>query len=385
MLVESSQRARPRGPEFGAFDSAARTDWAWGSEAAARAVADGAADQGDRVLLDRDRRFDRGEQGAWRAGGPVRRRRDGGGRPQMERRECARAVLRLTSEAGLEEILDGVVRRAPSTDPADAANMATSIRSPRSSQFAASIWHRVPISVANRDLWRGLLGAGSRREHHHADQRHHHANALADRQPLMQKDEREDHGDHGNIELTTEVIASGPCWWRSERDVRGHVEEADRDREEPLRAARARRPRSSRAPAGQHDQHDRPERRQLQRRRRPEIDSSPASAIRREDRAEADRRDERQEDRRAVGGRIDAGRLGLSCSREARITPHDGDEIATVANSVSDSPPPITPRYRDRRAGRGDRRDDAHRPDRQRLVERRRARPGRRRRRSPQA
>lgn len=31
---------------FGAYDPASRADWAWGSEAAARAVADGAAEQG---------------------------------------------------------------------------------------------------------------------------------------------------------------------------------------------------------------------------------------------------------------------------------------------------------------------------------------------------
>ena len=33
----------------------------------------------------------------------------------------------------------------------------------------------------------------------------------------------------------------------------------------------------------------------------------------------------------------------LSCSREARITPHTATKIATIANGVSDSPRPITP------------------------------------------
>ena len=60
------EELRRRGHEplvHGALSDEERDDWAWASEAAARDVAEGRAEQGDRLLLDRHRRLDRRQQG----------------------------------------------------------------------------------------------------------------------------------------------------------------------------------------------------------------------------------------------------------------------------------------------------------------------------------
>ena len=59
----------------GALADSERDDWAWASEAAARDVAEGRADQARGLLLDGHGRIDRGEQGAGRPRRAVRGRR----------------------------------------------------------------------------------------------------------------------------------------------------------------------------------------------------------------------------------------------------------------------------------------------------------------------
>jgi len=109
---------------FGAYDPAGRADWAWGSEAAARAVADGSADRG--VVC------------CWTGtGASIAANKVRGVRAALcvdpETAEGARKwndanvlalSLRLTSGPVLEEILDAWFAAAPSTDEADAANVA---------------------------------------------------------------------------------------------------------------------------------------------------------------------------------------------------------------------------------------------------------------------
>ncbi|MCU0257779.1 MAG: RpiB/LacA/LacB family sugar-phosphate isomerase [Solirubrobacteraceae bacterium] len=118
---------RERGHEVavhGALADGEREDWAWASEAAARAVAQGSADQavvccwtgtgasiaankvpGIRAALCTDAATAEG----------ARRWNDA---------NVLALSLRLTSEAQLVEILDAWFAAAPSTDPADVANVA---------------------------------------------------------------------------------------------------------------------------------------------------------------------------------------------------------------------------------------------------------------------
>ena len=109
---------------FGAYDPSANADWAWGSEAAARAVADGRADQG--VVC------------CWTGtGASIAANKVSGVRAALcgdpETAEGARKwndanvlalSLRLVSEPLLGEILAAWFGSAPSSDPADAANVA---------------------------------------------------------------------------------------------------------------------------------------------------------------------------------------------------------------------------------------------------------------------
>ena len=113
-----------RSSKFGAYDPSANADWAWGSEAAARAVADGLADQG--VVC------------CWTGtGASIAANKVRGVRAALcgdpETAEGARKwndanvlalSLRLVSEPLLGEILAAWFRLAPSSDPADAANVA---------------------------------------------------------------------------------------------------------------------------------------------------------------------------------------------------------------------------------------------------------------------
>jgi ribose 5-phosphate isomerase B len=109
---------------FGALAPGERADWAWSSEAAARAVADGEADQA--VVA------------CWTgAGASIAANKVDGVRAAL----CTDAVmadgarkwadanalalsLRLTSGPLLVEMLDAWFVGAPSTDPVDAANVA---------------------------------------------------------------------------------------------------------------------------------------------------------------------------------------------------------------------------------------------------------------------
>lgn len=109
---------------FGAFDQNARFDWAWASEAAARAVTEGDADQA--VVC------------CWTGtGASIAANKVKGARAAL----CADATtaagarkwndanvlalsLRATSEAELTEILDAWFATEPSQDPKDAANIA---------------------------------------------------------------------------------------------------------------------------------------------------------------------------------------------------------------------------------------------------------------------
>jgi RpiB/LacA/LacB family sugar-phosphate isomerase len=110
--------------EFGAYDELSRADWAWGSEAAARAVADGRADQG--VVC------------CWTGTGAsiaankvpgVRAALCGDAETATGARRWNDAnvlalSLRLVSEPALGEILEAWFAAEPSDDPDDAANVA---------------------------------------------------------------------------------------------------------------------------------------------------------------------------------------------------------------------------------------------------------------------
>lgn len=124
---ELIQRLEANGHEvlrFGAYDPASRTDWAWGSEAAARAVADGSADQGVVCCWT--------GTGASIAANKVRGVRaalcvdpeTATGARQWNDANVLALSLRLTSGPLLEEILESWFAAAPSTDAADAANVA---------------------------------------------------------------------------------------------------------------------------------------------------------------------------------------------------------------------------------------------------------------------
>lgn len=110
--------------KFGAYDPASRNDWAWGSEAAARAVADGRADQGVVCCWT--------GTGASIAANKVRGVRaalcvdpeTAAGARKWNDANVLALSLRLTSEPLLEEILDAWFIAAPSMDASDAANIA---------------------------------------------------------------------------------------------------------------------------------------------------------------------------------------------------------------------------------------------------------------------
>lgn len=108
---------------FGAYDPAARADWAWGSEAAARAIAEGAADQGIVCCWT--------GTGASIAANKVRGVRAAlcvdpetatGARKWNDANVLALS-LRLTSGPVLAEILEAWFAAMPSGDAADVANV----------------------------------------------------------------------------------------------------------------------------------------------------------------------------------------------------------------------------------------------------------------------
>ena len=86
---------RRRGHEpvlHGALEAGERDDWAWASEAAARDVADGRADQGIVCCWTGTGASIAANKVRGRPGGAVRRRRDRARRAALERRQRARAV-----------------------------------------------------------------------------------------------------------------------------------------------------------------------------------------------------------------------------------------------------------------------------------------------------
>lgn len=124
---ELVQRLEADGHEvlrFGAYDPGGRPDWAWGSEAAARAVADGSADQGVVCCWT--------GTGASIAANKVRGVRaalcvdpeTAAGAREWNDANVLALSLRLTSAPLLDEILDAWFAAAPSADEADAANVA---------------------------------------------------------------------------------------------------------------------------------------------------------------------------------------------------------------------------------------------------------------------
>ncbi|MBJ7332031.1 MAG: RpiB/LacA/LacB family sugar-phosphate isomerase [Solirubrobacteraceae bacterium] len=109
---------------FGAYDPDARADWAWGSEAAARAVADGRADQGVVCCW-----TGTGASIAANKVSGVRAALCGDAETAAGARKWNDAnvlalSLRLVDEAALGEILAAWFGASASVDPADAANVA---------------------------------------------------------------------------------------------------------------------------------------------------------------------------------------------------------------------------------------------------------------------
>ena len=122
-----AEELRRRGHEpllHGALTEAERDDWAWCAEAAARDVAAGRADQavvccwtgtGASIAANKVA----GIRAALCADAPT-----AAGARRWNDANVLALSLRATSHAQLEEILDAWFATAPSTDPADAANIA---------------------------------------------------------------------------------------------------------------------------------------------------------------------------------------------------------------------------------------------------------------------
>jgi ribose 5-phosphate isomerase B len=122
-VVEELRRRGHEPVVHGALSEAERDDWAWASEAAARDVAEGRAEQG--IVC------------CWTGtGASIAANKVPGARAALcGDAETARGArkwndanvlalsLRATSEAVLAEILDGWFDGEPSTDPEDAANI----------------------------------------------------------------------------------------------------------------------------------------------------------------------------------------------------------------------------------------------------------------------
>ena len=118
---------RRRGHEVilhGAYTSAERPDWAWASEHAARDVADGRADQavvacwtgtGASIAANKVRGVRAALCGDAQTAEGARRWNDA---------NVLALSLRLTSEAGLQEILEAWFTAGPSTEESDVENVA---------------------------------------------------------------------------------------------------------------------------------------------------------------------------------------------------------------------------------------------------------------------
>ena len=105
---------------FGALTPGERADWAWSSEAAARAVADGEADQ---AVVACCASIAANKVDGVRAALCTDAVMADGARKWADANALALS-LRLTSGPLLVEMLDAWFAGAPSTDPVDAANVA---------------------------------------------------------------------------------------------------------------------------------------------------------------------------------------------------------------------------------------------------------------------
>ena len=118
---------RRRGHEpilHGAYAAAERSDWAWASEAAARDVADGRADQAVVACWTGTGASIAANKVAGVRAALCADARTADGARRWNDANVLALSLRLTSEAALAEILDAWFAGAPSTDAGDAANVA---------------------------------------------------------------------------------------------------------------------------------------------------------------------------------------------------------------------------------------------------------------------
>ena len=123
-VVDELRRRGHEPATHGALSDAERDDWAWASEAAARDVAEGRAEQAVVCCWTGHRRLDRREQGRRRAGGAVPRRPDA--RPARgagTTPTCSRSASAPPPRRELGEILDAWFEAAPSAEPDDRANV----------------------------------------------------------------------------------------------------------------------------------------------------------------------------------------------------------------------------------------------------------------------
>jgi ribose 5-phosphate isomerase B len=124
-LIEPALRRR--GHEvlpFGALAEGARADWAWCSEAAARAVADGAADMAVVCCWTGTGASIAANKVAGIRAALCTDAQTAAGARRWNDANVLALSLRLTSSAVLREVLDAWFATQPSGDPADLANIA---------------------------------------------------------------------------------------------------------------------------------------------------------------------------------------------------------------------------------------------------------------------
>jgi ribose 5-phosphate isomerase B len=123
--VVAALRARGHEPlPHGALAEGDRTDWAWASEAAARDVAEGRADQAVVCCWTGTGASIAANKVAGVRAALCADAQTAAGARQWNDANVLALSLRLTSEAALEEILDAWFAAAPSTEPEDRANVA---------------------------------------------------------------------------------------------------------------------------------------------------------------------------------------------------------------------------------------------------------------------
>lgn len=123
-LISELERRGHELLRFGAYDSAARSDWAWASESAARALAAGSAEQaivccwtgtGASIAANKVAGVRAALCGDSETAAGARKWNDA---------NVLALSLRTTSEPLLTEILDAWFATAPSSEPVDRANVA---------------------------------------------------------------------------------------------------------------------------------------------------------------------------------------------------------------------------------------------------------------------